>query len=550
VELDEIDSILSLHPSIEFASVIVRISEGGENQLVAYVLPKENVRLPTVHELQQHLLGSLPDYMIPAVFARLHALPISVNGKLDLNMLEPPTDADLLEGADAEGPAAPIKEKLLAMVRELLENEAIAAKDNFFLAGGHSLLGMQFVMRLRNTFGVDLALQQLFEAPTVERLALLIEVMFQKRLALIWAELLGRKCVSVDDNFFDLSGDLSLAEALQRRIAAEFGQFIPIGELSQYATIRKQTELAVSKMIGPALPHGVIALQPHGARNSIFWIDYACAEDLALEIGEGQPVLAVVLTADDYASLGEAPKLESIAACLLRKILAVQSTGPYIIGGFCLGGIIGYEIASQMRAAGHEVSLVVLLDAPNPTYLDRCNSLSRKVSYLRYVLRRAVRLGPRTSFVYLRERLPKRLATSLRIISANTQMRSTREKMNVAARAYQPKHCDGKVLLLLASERPPHVNFVPGWQAVVPLNLHTQYVDGHHRDIGKGKNIRGVAHIIVSHLMSAADDKFSLAAPALPGPRSLVQMGNPATYRFDQGQGGEGATQASTPLTE
>jgi aryl carrier-like protein len=61
------------------------------------------------------------------------------------------------------------------MMRGLLENDAVTAEDNIFLAGGHSLLGMQLVMRLRNTFGVDVTLRQLFEAPTVERLAVLVE---------------------------------------------------------------------------------------------------------------------------------------------------------------------------------------------------------------------------------------------------------------------------------------------------------------------------------------------------------------------------------------
>jgi aryl carrier-like protein len=63
------------------------------------------------------------------------------------------------------------------MMRKLLKNDAVAAQDNFFLAGGHSLLGMQLVMRVRDAFGVDLTLQQLFESPTVERLALVVETM-------------------------------------------------------------------------------------------------------------------------------------------------------------------------------------------------------------------------------------------------------------------------------------------------------------------------------------------------------------------------------------
>lgn len=177
VELDEIDSILTHHPSVDFATAIANISSAGENELVAHVLPKSNACVLTAHELQKHLLRSLPSYMIPDIFVRLRALPLSPNGKLDLTMLEKPTGANLLERTAALAPALPIEEKLLTMVQGLLENNTLRAEHNFFLAGGHSLLGMQLVMRLRDEFGVDLTLRQLFEAPTVERLALLVETM-------------------------------------------------------------------------------------------------------------------------------------------------------------------------------------------------------------------------------------------------------------------------------------------------------------------------------------------------------------------------------------
>ncbi len=113
--------------------------------MLAYVLPKKSARVPTANELQMHLLRSLPEYMIPAVFVRLDALPLSPNGKLDLKMLPKPTAANLLERAAAKAPSSPIAEKLLTIVRELLENNAVTVEDNFFLAGGHSLLGMQLL---------------------------------------------------------------------------------------------------------------------------------------------------------------------------------------------------------------------------------------------------------------------------------------------------------------------------------------------------------------------------------------------------------------------
>jgi thioesterase domain-containing protein len=77
------------------------------------------------------------------------------------------------------------------------------------------------------------------------------------------------------------------------------------------------------------------------------------------------------------------------------------------------------------------------------------------------------------------------------------------ELIEAAARAYQPQTYYGKTLLLLASDHPPHKDFLPGWRAVVPRDLHAQYVDGHHRDLLDPQNLRTVADAIVSHLVSA-----------------------------------------------
>jgi len=175
VELDELDSVLNQHPKVAFATAISNVSEAGENQLVGYILPKADEGVPTAHELQKYLLRSLPDYMIPAGFVRLQEIPVSPNGKIDLTMLPRATESNLLETMAGEAPATPIEETLLAMVRELLEREAVSADDNFFLVGGHSLLGMQLLVRVRQLYDVDLTLRELFASPTVRRMATIVE---------------------------------------------------------------------------------------------------------------------------------------------------------------------------------------------------------------------------------------------------------------------------------------------------------------------------------------------------------------------------------------
>jgi hypothetical protein len=113
-------------------------------------------------------------------------------------------------------------------------------------------------------------------------------------------------------------------------------------------------------------------------------------------------------------------------------------------------------------------------------------------------VRRAARLGLRISLVYLRERLHKHLTRTSKAV--RSEIRVAREMIHAAVLAYRPQRYEGKVLLLLASERPPHLNLLPGWLAVVPGNLHTQYVDAHRRNLLDPENAQTVADAIVSHL--------------------------------------------------
>jgi hypothetical protein len=106
----------------------------------------------------------------------------------------------------------------------------------------------------------------------------------------------------------------------------------------------------------------------------------------------------------------------------------------------------------------------------------------------------------------------------LEALSPRTEVKIAQETIEVAASVYQPRQYDGKVLLLLASERPPHLDFLPGWRAVVPSSLHTQYLDGHHEELTRGLSGQRVADAIFSHLVSAAE------------PDSLMVPGQAQTY--------------------
>ena len=323
----------------------------------------------------------------------------------------------------------------------------------------------------------------------------------EERLAVIWAETLQHNRIGPDDNFFDLGGDSVVAAALLQRISKEFGQDILLAQIFESPTIRQLAQLIRQiPKTNNHLPPGVMALQPNGTRRGIFWVHYLSI-NLAKVIGADQPLLYIAITSEDFPKLGPKPGLQEIAACLVQKILATQSSGPSAIGGYCLGGILAYEIASQLRAAGREVSLLVLVDPPNPSYMESLDSFQRLASYTRYAVKRAARLGLRTSLEYMFEHLGKYFSRVLKPNFAKNETTLTQELIESAALHYEPQKYDGKVLLVLASERPPHSDILPGWQAVVS-NLHTEVLQVHHRDLFKPNNASRVADAIVAQLVS------------------------------------------------
>ncbi len=175
VEPAEVVAALDRFPGVAASAVLAHRPYDGEPdaaaepELVAYVVPAAGAAAPTGPGLRAFLAAQLPEYMVPARFVGIEALPLTLNGKLDEAALPARADERLLPGQDdpAGGPDGPVDEQISRMVRSLLKLDAIGAEENIFLAGGHSMLAMQLVLRIRQAFGVKLALRQVFAAPTV-----------------------------------------------------------------------------------------------------------------------------------------------------------------------------------------------------------------------------------------------------------------------------------------------------------------------------------------------------------------------------------------------
>ncbi|HEX7186487.1 MAG TPA: amino acid adenylation domain-containing protein, partial [Thermoanaerobaculia bacterium] len=172
IEPAEIEAALASQSGVREAVVVVR-EDRGEKRLVAYVVP-EHEGAVAVAALRQVLRDRLPAYMVPAAFVLLERLPITPNGKVDRRALPAPAeDAETAHGYAA--PETALEEGVAAVWRELLGVERIGRSDNFFDLGGHSLLGIRLLTRLRDSFGAELPVAALFESPTLAELAGRIE---------------------------------------------------------------------------------------------------------------------------------------------------------------------------------------------------------------------------------------------------------------------------------------------------------------------------------------------------------------------------------------
>jgi hypothetical protein len=162
--------MLDEHPAVRASAVVVRDIGGGNPALCAYVVPASGT-LPSAADLRGFAAQRLPDYMIPAAFAALSALPLNASGKIDRTALRSGTLENMLRDVPYVPPKTPTEDRLVGIVGQLLNLDAVSVDDDFFLLGGHSLLGTQLIARLFEMFGVNVGLRALFRSPTIGALA-------------------------------------------------------------------------------------------------------------------------------------------------------------------------------------------------------------------------------------------------------------------------------------------------------------------------------------------------------------------------------------------
>ncbi|WP_437970202.1 amino acid adenylation domain-containing protein [Sorangium sp. So ce260] len=306
IELGEIEAVLASHPDVAEAAVVTREHAPGDVRLAAFFIPRGG--RAGADALRRFLSDRLPDYMVPPVFAPVERWPQTPSGKIDRRALAasaPAALVALVEGARVP-PRTRLELELCALFEELLGAGGVGVTDDFFSLGGHSLLAVRLMAEIRGRFGRDLPLTSLFRAPTAEGLAALLR----------------------DDG------------------GAQGGRDSVVVPLH--------------------------AIRAGGARAPLFFVhpvggNVLCYADLARALGQDRPFYGVQSFGLEtpprpLGSVGE------MAEAYCEELRRVQPEGPYLLGGWSMGGVVAFEMARVLERSGRRVAAVVLLDAYLPPF--------------------------------------------------------------------------------------------------------------------------------------------------------------------------------------
>src|SRR5436309_1465774 len=183
----------------------------------------------------------------------------------------------------------------------------------------------------------------------------------QQAMAKIWANLLKLERVGIHDNFFELGGHSLLALRLIGQINEAFGKKLPLAALFQAPTIEQLTRLVAGDIVRPTWS-SLYAIQPQGSKPPFFWIHGEDSDPfLPRYLGADQPLYGVRHQSED-GKPARYTTVRDIAEHYLSEIRAAHPHGPYLLGGYCVGGMVAFEIAQQLKKLNEDVALLVMVD--------------------------------------------------------------------------------------------------------------------------------------------------------------------------------------------
>ena len=189
-----------------------------------------------------------------------------------------------------------------------------------------------------------------------------------RKLSRIWQEVLGVEIIGLDQNYFDLGGDSSLAVHLFAQIEQVFKVKLPLATLFDAPTVGELAEI-LRREVSTSGWSPLVAIQNSGSRPPFFCVHGAGGNiliyrDLARHLGVNQPFYGLQSPALD-GSCPPMERIEDMATLYAKEMRKMQTHGPYFLGGYCMGGTVALEVAQQIQAQGEQVALLALFDTMN-----------------------------------------------------------------------------------------------------------------------------------------------------------------------------------------
>lgn len=439
IELGEVEARLSAHPEVKFAAVVARSDGPQEDYLAAYWVPQAEDAAPDAAHLRAFLAEVLPRHMIPAVFVRMNAFPLTPSGKIDRRTLPAP-DREAFEPTGTYlAPRDDTERTLVELFEQVLGVKPVGIRDDFFALGGHSLSAARLVTRVDAALGKRMALATLAAAPTIEQ----------------------------------------LAPVLTGHAASGSGVIVPF------------------RRTGGEPP--LLLVAGVGGHVLIF-------RDLAGLLGPDQPVYGIQGIGLDGQ---EAPlnRMEDIAARYLAEVDALALAGPVTVAGWSMGGVLAFEMARQLHAAGRPPHAVVIIDAYAPWVIS-------PLERVRLHLQAFARRSPRGKLTYLAQRFSNRMNRMRRSFGIETVSagldgemaervrRSTLAQFEALANYRpQPLNADIDVDLLRAEQTegvtdPRSSDVYLGWRSLVQGSIRVTDIPGCHTGIFQQENVGALAAAI------------------------------------------------------
>ncbi len=432
IEPGEVEHALTAQPGVQEASVAAHEGPGGP-RLVAYVVAPES----DFHAdaLRDALSGEVPAHMVPADLIRLDEIPRNASGKIDRSKLpEPGQDGAAAAPADGAS-ASPTETKVIEIIRAVLEtgDTPIAPTDNYFTVGGNSLNLIRLLSRIDDELGVELESREVLLGPSIR----------------------------------------SIAKTIDERTGggAAAGDAMEPGE-------------------GP--PPWLVPIRTDGDRTPFFCMHPSGGSavpylGLADTLSPGRRFYGV--EAVGLHGESDPPDVPAMARRYLDAVREIQPHGPYLLGGWSIGGTLAFEMARMLRDLDEEVRLVVLMDSAVPPELDRPPTHTEMLETFAHDLSGLQgKEPPELDWSELVEREPdeqtaavmEALERSGRVPADIRDELGTRIRVFMAnaatALTYRPGHYDGGLVSLGAAEG----QYAGGWERHVSGEVVERTVPGTH----------------------------------------------------------------------